>query len=502
MDLKHYIFFTVDIHPIGGTSSLAAGRARYLERNGWKVTIFFTGSPHGESDIPSLTKYVSGCGFAEMWEYRPYRMSKQYRDEILDKMVKILQIDSTIPNEILIESHDDFVAYWAELLAEKVHGRHFYLTCNEAFRTPWSAFDENLDFFLFKYQRHEIFGSIGALQKLFGGYRGMENFERFVPEGVSVAKEEDAIQDVENQDVELKTRGGGADFSIAYAGRTEKQYVPAIFRGIADFSKSHPDKKIRFIIVGKLWNQDQLSMFNGISNIEIIPLGNLIPIPRFLFDRLDVVCAGSQTAIFCSYENVPVIIANAHGDTTPGCLYFDTNETVHNEHLPQISYSEALEKVLIKREYQNRKPNLPERHPADWHHEKTLEVMRSNQSPTEYFTEKFKTDLRRNWIAQFPFHKIQPGARIVIYGYGDVGKDYQQQIENGNFCKLVAIVADDHENYDRTILPPEKLSELEYDGIVIAEFPNQQRIDAITSKIFRITGKRNFVYDWKILRIR
>ena len=127
--------------------------------------------------------------------------------------------------------------------------------------------------------------------------------------------------------------------------------------------------------------------------------------------------------------------------------------------------------------------------------------MRSNQSELKYFTQKFNTDLRRNWIAQFPFHKIQPGARIVLYGAGDASKDYQQQIKDGKFCKLVAIVADDHENYDRTILPPEKLTELEYDGIVIAEFPNQNRIDEIASKILQITGKRNFVYDWKILQI-
>ena len=499
--MKHYIIFTYELRPIGGTQALVAGRANYLEKHGWIVYTFFNNFLSGECEIPSLTKYVPGFGFRAIGMC-PYKLPNRDREEILNRMIDRLRIDPTMENEIIIESHYDTAAYWAELLAERVHARHYFITCDELFRGENTTYEENLDFFLFKYQRREIFGNQSSLNKILNGYHGFEHFERITPPGVSAGKEQDAIQDVENQDVELKTRGGGADFSIAYAGRTEKQYVPAIFRGIADFSKSHPDKKIRFIIVGKLWNQDQLSMFNGISNIEIIPLGNLIPIPRFLFDRLDVVCAGSQTAIFCSYENVPVIIANAHGDTTPGCLYFDTNETVHNEHLPQISYSEALEKVLIKREYQNRKPNLPERHPADWHHEKTLEVMRSNQSPTEYFTEKFKTDLRRNWIAQFPFHKIQPGARIVIYGYGDVGKDYQQQIENGNFCKLVAIVADDHENYDRTILPPEKLSELEYDGIVIAEFPNQQRIDAITSKIFRITGKRNFVYDWKILRIR
>ena len=207
--MKHYIIFTVDIHPIGGTELLSAGKAKYLEQNDWKVTIFFTGASSGECEVPYLTKYVSSCAFAEMWEYRPYKVSKSFRDSILDRMIQVLRIDSTIENEILIESHDDFVAYWAELLAERIHGRHFYITTNEYFRTLGNEFEDNLDFFYFKYQRRELFGTNKSLNKLFNGYRGIKEFERFAPEGVNVAKEQDAIQDIKNQDVELKLGGGG-----------------------------------------------------------------------------------------------------------------------------------------------------------------------------------------------------------------------------------------------------------------------------------------------------
>lgn len=498
--MKHYIIFTYELRPIGGTQALVAGRAKYLEQHGWIVYTFFNNFLSGECEIPSLTKYVPGFGFRAIGMC-PYKLPNRDREEILNRMIDRLRIDPTMENEIIIESHYETAAYWAELLAERIQARHFFITCNEQFRGSDASYDENLDFFYFKELRGELISDPGRFQKLFNGYRGLQKSQLQIPDGLHICCEQDAVQDIENQDVDSRFEKDAADFTIASFGRTEKQYVPAIFRGAAEFSKSHPDKKIRFIIVGKLWNQNQLSMFNGIQNVEIIPLGNLVPIPRKLFKYIDVICAGSGTAMFCAYENVPVIIANAETDKTPGLLYYDTNDVLFGGDLPSMSYFEMLEKVLIRREYQNRKPNLPERHPADWHYEKLLEIMRSNQSELKYFTRKFNTDLRRNWIAQFPFHKMQPGARIVLYGAGDISKDYQKQIEDGKFCRIAGIVADDHENYDRTILPPEKLIDLEYDGIVIAELPNQNRIDEIASKIFRITGKRNFVYDWKILQI-
>ena len=41
--MKRYIFLTANIHPIGGMQNYVAGKAAYLEKNGWKVTVFFWG---------------------------------------------------------------------------------------------------------------------------------------------------------------------------------------------------------------------------------------------------------------------------------------------------------------------------------------------------------------------------------------------------------------------------------------------------------------------------
>ena len=502
--MKKYIIFTYQIHRIGGTQLLTAGKAAYLEKNGWEVYVFTRGESHGESEVPSLTKYISGCGFHELY-YRPYKMSDQDRNRVLDRMVEILRIDETIENEIIIESHYDVVAYWAELLAERIHARHFTFMHDEEFRGPLRFYEENLVFFYFKHLRREFL--VGS-DRLFNGYRNFTNrLYDELPYELNYGCEPEPIQGVDNPDVDTILAETKADYTIAYIGRIKKSYVPAVFRGVAEFARKYSDKTIRLIIVGKTENADQLSMFAGISNINIVLLGILVPIPKSLFSQIDAVVAGAQTAIFCAEEKVPVISTIIGSDETFGVLYCDGNDPWYGydypDHAapripPRMSYCEAFEKVLIRKEYVNRKLNIPPRKPAEWHYEQTLIWQRKNPFPLEYFTEKFKLDLRRDWIAIFPFKYIERGTKIVLYGMNEICKDYIHQMEG--YCELVAIVADNHEHYDKTILAPEKLRELNFDAIVIAEYSIATRINAIVDNIIRLVGKRNIVYNWDSIR--
>ncbi len=503
--LKKYIIFNQDLHSIGGTQMVTAGMANFLEKRGWQVYVFFHGEPHGKSEIPSLTKYISGCGFDELLK-RPYKVFPDDRERVLDRMIEILQIDSTLENEIVIESHYDIAAYWAELLAERIHARHYFFVCNEDFRGFRLFYFENLNFLYFKYLRHELLCSSVTFEKIFNGYRDVKHDKFLIPPEIDIVREMDAIQDVENSMVDQIEK---RDFNIAYMGRAEKIYVPATYKAVAEFARNHPDKKIQFVIVGKLLIQERIdllqSLFEKLENVSVVQMGNLVPIPRALFKKLDVVIAGAQTAIFCAYENVPVIATIVDSEKTAGCLYYDVNDAWHGE--PKYSFSEMLERVLINREYDARVLNLPDRKPADWHYEKILEIIRKSDQPFEYFTEKFKKNLRRSWVAFFPFGDVVQGSKIVFYGVNDIYFDYLKQIgfdylkQEANYCQIVATVADDYEHYDRTVLPPEKLTELDYDLIIIAELPIQKRIDEISEKIVRITGKNNFLYSWNVIDV-
>ena len=65
MMMKQYIILTANIHPIGGMQNYVAGKAAYLERNGWKVTVFFWGDSKGTCAMTSMNKYLPG-GMTEL----------------------------------------------------------------------------------------------------------------------------------------------------------------------------------------------------------------------------------------------------------------------------------------------------------------------------------------------------------------------------------------------------------------------------------------------------
>ena len=104
--MKKYIFFVNAIHWIGGGQMYVAGKARYLEAQGWTVYMFHNGTGHGESEIPSLTKYICDFGLPVI-TLPPYKVSDQDREKVLSYMISLLRVDMTVENEIIIESGSD-----------------------------------------------------------------------------------------------------------------------------------------------------------------------------------------------------------------------------------------------------------------------------------------------------------------------------------------------------------------------------------------------------------
>ncbi len=71
----------------------------------------------------------------------------------------------------------------------------------------------------------------------------------------------------------------------------------------------------------------------------------------------------------------------------------------------------------------------------------------------------------------FPYEKIPQGSRIVIYGAGDVGQEYLQQMKITGYCETVAFIDRAFDKYPPMIIPVypmEKVKELSYDFIVLA----------------------------------
>lgn len=71
----------------------------------------------------------------------------------------------------------------------------------------------------------------------------------------------------------------------------------------------------------------------------------------------------------------------------------------------------------------------------------------------------------------FPFEKIPQGSRIIIYGAGDMGRAYLQQLLITRYAEVVGFVDRAYDRYPAMRVPiyaPERLEELSYDYIVLA----------------------------------
>lgn len=486
---KIFIIITYDINVIGGTQMYTAGKANYLQKQGWQVFTFFPGSREGKSVIPSLMQYVQSGGGMWFLSAPPYKFRRYEQNFYLNDMLQRLNLISDKKYEIIIESHTSNFAYWAELLAAKIGARHFFICCNEVYRPtptmPDRNYEDNLDFFYFKWKRNEIVGSGDSLKKLFHGYKNVTEPLFEIPPTV---QEMDPIQDVAFP-IERLTK---LDWNICHIGRSEKEYVPYVIEGVGELARRHPDKKINFIMVGNAASRQGLleRTFRGLQNIFVTLLGDMVPIPRILFSKVDVVCAISQSARFAANEGVLTITATANDSKrTPGVLGYDTEEQVYGK--GTFSYVEALENVLVKKLYVGKKYSLPKLRPADEYYENFWTIVKNAATTKEYYTERLSQERIRNWTAIFPFGTIVRGSRIILFGETEITKDYRQQIESQKnspaefgrefiklliprpYCQVVATVDEHPENFDDTVVGVDRLKNKDYDAIVVCCYPQQ-----------------------------
>lgn len=405
--MDHYIIFTANIHPIGGMQTYVAGKAKFLEARGWKVDIFFSGRDNiGGCAIKSLDKYTAGW-FPEI-SIPPGNWPAFMRKTALREMCE--QIGDT-EGKIIIESQASAYALWGELLAEKLKAKHFCFICNETFRGKDRFYEEYLGFFDFKHGRGELAGiNTTSLSRLFEGYKCVAPEENYT----FAAAYEGPVQDVENDAVNRLER---ADWNICYIGRIEKGYVPEIIKGVYDFSQVHPDKTIQFIFVGNEKKRLELILqtFAEAENVKLTFLGNCVPIPRMLYSKVDVVIAGSGCAMVSAREDALTILADSKDFTTNGVLGIDTFDTLYCESgKKQMSYQEALEKILILHEYEDKEIRVDRGRPCEEYYAEHFDLIAASDQDIEHYdvvkgrknSHKLKWALYRiDWMVKIFYRK-------------------------------------------------------------------------------------------------
>ena len=493
---KLYIFFTYGISAVGGTQMYVAGKAKYLQQRGWQVFIFNNaGSRKSGTVIPYMKQYLYSGGGMKFISLLPYSLRKSIQEQYLNEMLARLGKIPFEEYEIIIESVSPPFCYWAELLAERIGARHFFTCCMESYRSLYMGCEDNLDFFYFKWKRNEIIGGVKPIKYLFNGYKNVTAPLVEIPHTI---REMDAVQDVDFNIEKIER----LDWNICHIGREGKSYVPWVIDGVAKLARRHPDKKINFIMVGNVFKRKEFinKTFNNLPNVSLTFLGDMVPIPRILFSKIDVVCAISQSARFAADENILTICGSALGvayKRTPGVLGYDTELQIYGD--GTFSYVEALERVLVKRLYDGKKSTLPKLRPAEEYYDKFFDIIVRNASPVkEYCTQRLSQERFRDWRAKFPFDSVTRNSQIILFGETAITKDYRNQIATKPpYCKIMARVDEHPEEFDNTVVGIERLKTKDYDAIVICLLPEQAQ--AARDKILEVVPDMadKIVYDFQ-----
>ncbi len=341
--MKKYVFITCDITLLGGIQAYLAGKSKYLIDTGWQVSVFYYSQKNKSCVFPSLDRFRNG-NIAELF-YLPNRLNKTIIKHTINKMKKA--IDYQLGDTVYVESHYDKVAIWGELFAEATLGKHVCLCCNEVFFGKGKYYKDYLDFFKYKYERNEMaFISEKFAGALFGkSYSCTDNVETFF------AATDDPVQDVVDSRVEcIECK----DYNIAYIGRANKEGVEYIINGVKRFAETNSGS-VNFTFVGDASEEDIARIKKCLrcnENLSLTFTGSLVPIPRRLFSKIDVVIAGSGCARLAAQEGVFTIVVDANDFMSNGVLGIDTQNTLFREEGKLCeNIDETLKRVLVKKSY-------------------------------------------------------------------------------------------------------------------------------------------------------
>lgn len=379
----------------GGIQCYLAAKAKHLEENGWNVSVFCCASRSESIHCPIafLEKYLEKGNITAMG-VPPFLLPKFLVKRTLNRMVKSL--GSIDPSEdCIIESHMDVDSQWGELLASRIGARHYNCLMPENYRTG-KTYEAKIEFYKFKFKRKELLGSISTFSRLFDGYLNVS--ESDFPAAVLI--DESPIQDVYNEVVDKLER---KDWNICYIGRGNKPYVANIIADTAKFAKQFPNKKIQLIFVtdNLITHKELVEQSLQISpNLSINNIGMLHPIPKMLYEKVDVVIAGSGSARHSCEEGAIVIVADPESNQSLGILGYETMNSLYRSNDSVLSdFCDALKRVLVHKDYLNMQNKWPEKMGVAKCTEHNFWLFSQSERKIEYYDEnkllKGRVDLVR-----------------------------------------------------------------------------------------------------------
>ena len=337
--MKTYIFMTGGIEGISGAIIYLRNKKMYLEENGWKVVVLY----HNEGEV-----YVSDlddCNLRfDFLKRYPSCYGRKRLNTYIKKLVDACGYKDDM-EEYYIESHNDRLACWGEVLGKEINGVHIINILRE---NPLLYTKEYYRFLKFKLDRKEFFGMSPNTVQLF-----MKDYEE-VSAGYEYQLKtpcDNTVADIESN--LLNCFDKSADYHICTVTRLEKPYIPPMVASIIKFANQY-QKKIQVFFIAGTYHEENFEnvrkLFEGQALVKCYITGFMYPVPLKVLHKMDLAigCAGSTLTTF--YSGVPTISVDVSDFQPIGIMGLTTTNTHYRMNGEKIvPLEELIADVLIHR---------------------------------------------------------------------------------------------------------------------------------------------------------
>lgn len=337
---KTYIFICITIANVGGAQLYMRNKLNYMQSKGWDIKVFsFDKSP---IYIQELKKYKDGV--IEGLKFPPYFFTKGQINKIVDRMAAMIEPSE----EVVVECHAIMLSAWAELLAERLNGRHILYSLDEKPRVyPFIR-----DYMDFKLSRDE-FASITAntVQLAYPQIQTIEEAEKHHLQAFC----NNALEDVDDSYIDIRFEDG---VRIGIFGRINKDYVQPMTKDLVNYINKNTNTFFNVVFIGGTPYPKQIdilkSMFAGVENAKLMFTGYLSPVPLNFMKKFDFFLASAGSAWATHNLNMLTVAIDGYNYKSNGVLGYQAKSAIDAAE-KQYELSETLDDIIKENKY----PKLP-----------------------------------------------------------------------------------------------------------------------------------------------
>lgn len=338
--MKKYILLTSGIRNVGGAQMYVANKVAYYESLGWDISVYFY--TEGKVYINTLERFKDN--FIPDLSNNIWSLPKCKRNKVIERITSTV----TEHDEVVVESNLLSLAYWGELIAERVKGKHVVFVLEEAIPPLTSKQAEFLDF---KLNRKELLNShYNSLRNIF------KNHYRQIYKDYNYQLHPYCSNVLDYKPSCVPSSITQADYNILSIGRLDKEYIKPMLDDIKSFLLRYQDKTFNLIFIGddnsRIMGDYIKKMYSDVPNVNLSLLGYVFPVPYDWIEFVDVSIASSNSVRITSEIGIPTIAVDGRDLKAIGIHNHTTTSTVfRKENEPKLDINDLLDEVLINKQY-------------------------------------------------------------------------------------------------------------------------------------------------------